>query len=55
LKACDCIFDVELEKTGDKLINRLSIPKLRGRVPTMEMVKFRVGEGVQIDTTKDIA
>jgi hypothetical protein len=46
---------VELEKTGDKLINRLSIPKLRGRVPTMEMVKFRVGEGVQIDTTKDIA
>jgi KaiC/GvpD/RAD55 family RecA-like ATPase len=55
LKACDCIFDVELEKSGDKLINRLSIPKLRGRVPTMETVKFRVGEGVQIDTTKDIA
>jgi KaiC/GvpD/RAD55 family RecA-like ATPase len=55
LKACDSIFDVELEKSGDKLINRLSIPKLRGRVPTMEMVKFRVGEGVQIDTTKDIA
>lgn len=55
LKACDSIFDVELEKTGDKLINRLSIPKLRGRVPTMEMVKFRVGEGIQIDTTKDIA
>ena len=55
LKACDVIFDVELEKTGDKLINRLSIPKLRGRIPTMEMVKFRVGEGIQIDTTKDIA
>jgi KaiC/GvpD/RAD55 family RecA-like ATPase len=55
LKACDCIFDVELEKSGDKLINRLSIPKLRGWVPTMETVKFRVGEGVQIDTTKDIA
>jgi KaiC/GvpD/RAD55 family RecA-like ATPase len=55
LKACDVIFDVELEKTGDKLINRLSIPKLRGRVPTMEMVKFRVADGIQIDTTKDIA
>ncbi len=55
LKSCDVIFDVELEKTGDKIINRLSIPKLRGKVPTTEMVKFRVGEGVQIDTTKDIA
>ncbi|MBU3966917.1 MAG: RAD55 family ATPase [Euryarchaeota archaeon] len=55
LKSCDVIFDVELEKVGDKIINRLSIPKLRGRVPTMETVKFRVGDGIQIDTTKDIA
>lgn len=55
LKACDVIFDVELEKSGDKIINRLSIPKLRGRVPTMEMVKFRISDGIQIDTTKDIA
>jgi len=49
-----CHIDVELEKTGDKLINRLSIPA-EGQVPTMEMVKFRVGDGIQIDTTKDIA
>jgi len=55
LKACDVIFDVELEKSGDKMINRLSIPKLRGRTPTMEMVKFRIADGIQIDTTKDIA
>ncbi len=55
LKSCDVIFDVELEKTVDKISNRLSIPKIRGRVPTIEMIRFKVGDGVQIDTTKDIA
>ncbi|MBU4491360.1 MAG: recombinase RecA [Euryarchaeota archaeon] len=54
LKSCDVIFDVELEKTSDKISNRLSIPKIRGRVPTIEMIRFKVGDGVQIDTTKDI-
>ncbi len=55
LKSCDVIFDVELEKSVDKISNRLSIPKIRGRVPTIEMIRFKVGDGVQIDTTKDIA
>jgi KaiC/GvpD/RAD55 family RecA-like ATPase len=55
LKSCDVIFDVELEKSSDKISNRLSIPKIRGRVPTVEMIRFKVGDGVQIDTTKDIA
>ena len=55
LKACDVIFEVEIEKSSEKISSRLSIPKLRGRVPTTEMMKFRVGEGIQIDTTKDIA
>ncbi len=55
LKSCDVIFDVELDKNLDKISNRLSIPKIRGRVPTVEMIRFKVGDGVQIDTTKDIA
>ena len=55
LKSCDVIFDIELEKSSEKIASRLSIPKLRGKVPSTEMLKFRVGEGIQIDTTKDIA
>ncbi len=55
LKSSDVIFDVEIDKTSDKISNRLSIPKLRGRTPTIEMIRFKVGDGVQIDTTKDIA
>ncbi len=54
LKSCDVIFDVDLDKSSDKISNRLSIPKIRGRVPTIEMIRFKVGDGVQIDTTKDI-
>lgn len=55
LKSCDVVFDVELDKNLDKISNRLSIPKIRGRVPVAEMIKFKVGDGVQIDTSKDIA
>jgi KaiC/GvpD/RAD55 family RecA-like ATPase len=55
LKACDVIFDVDFDKDADKISNRLSIPKIRGRIPSAERIRFKVGDGVQIDTTKDIA
>ena len=55
LKSCDVVFDIELERTSDKISSLLSIPKIRGRIPAIDMIRFKVGDGVQIDTTKNIA
>jgi KaiC/GvpD/RAD55 family RecA-like ATPase len=54
-KTCDVIFDVTLEKTTDRVQNKLAIPKIRGMMPVTDLIKFKIGEGVQIDTSQDIA
>ncbi|WP_406657408.1 ATPase domain-containing protein [Methanolobus sp. ZRKC2] len=51
----DVIFDSSLEKGPDKLVSKLAIPKIRGMVPDADVIKFKIGEGVQIDTSRDIA
>lgn len=55
LNISDAVFDIEIEKKGDKISNKLSIPKIRGTIPSIDFIKFKIAEGVIIDTSKDIA
>ena len=55
INSCDAVFDVELHRGADELTSRLSIPKIRGMSPVTDILKFRIGDGIQIDTSTDIA
>jgi len=55
INACDAVFDVELYRGVDEIVSRLSIPKVRGMSSITGMLKFKIGEGIQIDTSTDIA
>jgi KaiC/GvpD/RAD55 family RecA-like ATPase len=54
LNLSDVVFNIALEKKPDKVSNILSIPKIRGRAEISEIIRFKIEEGIQIDTTKDI-
>jgi archaellum biogenesis ATPase FlaH len=55
LDMCDVIFDIIAEKIGEKIVSKVAIPKIRGGKAITEYFRYFVEEGVQIDTSRDIA
>lgn len=51
----DIVFDLETERKGDQIENRLSIPKFRGGRALTDVVKLELADEVAIDTSRDIA
>jgi hypothetical protein len=51
----DIVFDLDTGVKGDRIENRLSIPKFRGGVAPNEVIKLELSEEVAIDTSRDIA
>ncbi|MFP3909833.1 MAG: RAD55 family ATPase [Halobacteriota archaeon] len=55
MEISDVIFNIRSEEVGGRIKSVLSIPKIRNKPPVNDTFKFQVDEGVQIDTSKDIA
>uniref|UniRef100_A0A7J2TKP3 Recombinase RecA n=1 Tax=Archaeoglobus fulgidus TaxID=2234 RepID=A0A7J2TKP3_ARCFL len=51
----DVVINVEAERIGEKFVMKFAIPKIRGKRPITEFFRFTVDEGIQIDTSRDIA
>lgn len=51
----DVVFQLDTSLKGDRIENRLAVPKFRGGQALSEVVKLELAESVQIDTSRDIA
>lgn len=55
LHAADVVFNLDMEVRGSNLVNRLTVPKLRGGRAITEEIKLELTEEVAVDTSRDIA
>ncbi len=51
----DIVFQLETEVKGDRIENRLAVPKFRGGQALSDVIKLELAEEVDIDTSRDIA
>jgi len=51
----DMVFDLDTSVEGDRVENRLSIPKFRGGIAPGGVIKLELSEEIAIDTSRDIA
>ncbi len=51
----DVIMEIFIEISGSRYVKKFGIPKIRGRTPLTDLFKFEIGEGIHLDTSKDIA
>ncbi|MCX8172851.1 MAG: RAD55 family ATPase [Archaeoglobaceae archaeon] len=55
LDLSDVVINVESERIGERFVSKFALPKIRGKKPISEYFRFNVEEGVQVDTSRDIA
>jgi archaellum biogenesis ATPase FlaH len=51
----DVVFQLHTEVAGDRIENRLAVPKFRGGRALTDTIKLELAETVRIDTSRDIA
>lgn len=51
----DVVFDLRTDVDGQEIVNRLAVPKFRGGKAMDETIKLKLGEQVNVDTSRDIA
>ena len=51
----DVVFQLETELNGDRIENRLAVPKFRGGQALSDVIKLELSSTIDIDTSRDIA
>ena len=51
----DVVFQLETTVEGDRIENRLAVPKFRGGRAMSDVIKLELSDEVDIDTSRDIA